>query len=893
MTPPSRCRVLLLWLLISFIGTSAPSSPGQLDPDYRPRFVKAGGYLALHPSPNGGYVAELGPEVVKLGGYEVRRLARINVDGSIVSPAIDPAFLTNASFSLVLPQPGGKTWVEYGPAAPIYPRTPVRFLRLNPDGTRDQSFQLPVQTEADDWRLMAIQPDGKILAAVKRPATLLVDRYRLLRLQPDGRIDPTFMSDVDGARILAVSVLADGRMLVEFTPTVFHEAEVSEWTRLLPGGSTDTSFHPAPANFAIGSFSAVSPDGEILIAIYGTDQSLLGGGFGTVHPFVRLQADGSLDPDFHPAVSPGQFVSFLPEGHLLVKTTAPTTGIASVAELNHDGSLVTSVPLAMTANLGQYLNITVLPTSDYLVQNAGAPKIYSPQGTLLRTFDFGPKQAVQPPVPAAFPDGSLIFGRGGSANPNFEEVNRLTVSGPALVDPSGQPDAKFSLLTQGQAQWRMLQGGDGKVLAYDSRTQMLIAVGRDNSLHYLGSRGTALGFQEGQQLQWQSDGTMVFAGDTYVYRILPDGTESGAAGAGGFGNIHGFKVLSDDRLLLWGTSSFIAGLPANGIAQLRADLVHADLGFRASSSPRKEVLLAQPQPDGKVVVFYNAHTNNSTNLYRLSRLNADGSLDTRFRAGLAFDGAAKALRLDSQGRILVAGAFHQVAGQYRGCVVRLLPDGTPDAGFDSGIGPDAPVEHIFLLPTDDVVLLGGFRRFSGTEAWGLVKLQGGPVVGGAPVIASLTAGPSVHAGDSLSLGAMITGTSPMLYQWFHDGVALEGETNAILTLHHVSADQGGGYSLFVANGAGVDAASTSLTLQPPENGSGLLTFLDKPVSTPSWITVGLVSDTTNRFRLQVSTNLTVWQAVATSVPLTANRASTLVDPFGDKPGPRFVRAFPQ
>ncbi len=888
MTPIPKWLSLLLFLVGGFIGNGAPFSPGQLDPDYRPRFEKAGGYFVLHPSFTGGYIVELGPEVVGLNGYEVRLLAQVNANGVIVPTFVSPAFLTNASISQV--QAHGKIWVAYGPPTPIYPQTPVRFLRLNPDGTRDESFHLPVQTEADEWRLMAVQPDGKILAAVKRPATLIVDQYKLLRLQPDGSIDPTFTSDIDGARILAVSVLADDRMLVEFTPTAFHEYGVSEWTRLMPDGSFDKSYNPAPANFATGSFSAVSPDGEVLIAIYGTDQSLLGGGSGTVHPFVRLRADGSLDPDFHPAVSPGQFVSFLPEGHMLVKTTAATTGITSVAELNHDGSLATSVPLSGTANLGQYLTITVLPTLDYLVQNGGAPRIYSPQGKLLRTLDFALRQAVKPPVPAAFADGALLFGHGGSENPYFETMGANIVTGPALLTASGSLDLIFTLLTRGQSQWTPLQATGGTVLFFDPITQRLISVGRDSSLRVLSGHWSTFSPGEGEELQFQSDGSLIQRTDEMAYGIRPDGhTQFGQQGSGRFGGIHGFNVLPDDKVLLWGFSTTLAGLPENAIGRLRPDLIRADPGFHSSLPVVSQVLLAEPQPDGKVILFCDFHTNNTTHVYQFRRLNEDGSRDTEFNTRLSCDGLVNVIRLDSQGRIMVAGSFKTLAGQPHGGVARLLPDGTPDASFNSGDGPDAPIEKVFVLPGDDLVVYGGFTRFNGEECWGLAKLKGGPPLSLTPQITSLTVPSSVPAGDSVNLGALITGKSPRSFQWFHDGTALPGETNAILTLRQVSSEDEGTYALFVANDTGVDALSTSVTLLPAVADSPRLTFLGRPSDTS--ISVGLTGGLTNLYRVQISTNLTDWIYAMPVIP--ANRVSLFGDPYGTKPGPRFARAVQQ
>lgn len=874
--------VILSTLMIGFMGAGAPLAPGRLDPDYHPRFERTGGQFRLHPAANGAYLVELPPEAVRLNFGEVRRLVRILSNGNLDKTFSSPRFLTNAYFSQVLPQPDGRVWIEYSPAKYNNPRTPVRFIRLKGNGTLDASFQLPALSAEEDWRLLATLPDGKVLAALKRPGAPLADRHKLLRLQADGSIDPSFTSGVDeGAFIQSAQVLPDGRVVVKFTPTPFGEYLVSDWTRLRPDGSRDDTFNPPSSpNQNTSSYSAVSPAGEILIVNYTTD--------GQPRPLIRLRTDGSLDPDFHPSIIPDSFLGFLPGGHVLVMVSSASTGAPSVLELDHDWAPVTRFTPDITPWLYQPVSMLRLPDSRYLAQDGFRAWLVSDQGQQVIPFDLVVHQAVKPPLPVAFADGSLFFGHGGAQNPAFVAVNRADLSGPALLDTNGKLDPLFTSWFAGQANWLPLQGAKGGVYAYDTASRLFTVVGRDGSLRQLGSRGNSLIASSGQSLQFQSDLSLIAGSSTSLQRIRPDARVESIRGIASQEELRGFKVMPDDSVLVWGSSPAFSGMRGNGIGKIRPEILRPEAGFHPSLPPGSAVTAAEPQPDGKVLAAFDPRLRGQPQISRLVRLNPDGSRDTQFNSGLTFDGPVRAVRLDSQGRILVAGAFHALGKVPRGGVVRLLPDGTPDPGFDAGDGPDAPVENLFVLPGDDVVLHGDFRHFNGEECWGLVKLSAGPSVAAAPHIISLTDPRTVRTGDNVSLGAVITGAPPIRAQWFFEGIVLPGETNATLTLHQVDDNHVGSYSLFVANDEGADAASTLLTVQPAVAELPSLALLNVTATIPRRLTVGLVAEPTNHYRLQVSTNLTDWRPVSSVVD--PNTSGTIEDPFSSQPGPRFVRA---
>jgi hypothetical protein len=67
----------------------------------------------------------------------------------------------------------------------------------------------------------------------------------------------------------------------------------------------------------------------------------------------------------------------------------------------------------------------------------------------------------------------------------------------------------------------------------------------------------------------------------------------------------------------------------------------------------------------------------------------------------------------------------------------------------------------------------------------------------------------VHAGRSVSFTAVAVGLAPFSFQWFHDGAALPGATNATLTIDNAQATDEGGYSVAVSNPYGTASSRSN------------------------------------------------------------------------------------
>lgn len=108
---------------------------------------------------------------------------------------------------------------------------------------------------------------------------------------------------------------------------------------------------------------------------------------------------------------------------------------------------------------------------------------------------------------------------------------------------------------------------------------------------------------------------------------------------------------------------------------------------------------------------------------RVARVRADGSLDLSFNSTLGANNSVFALAIQTDGKVLLAGAFDQVGGVPRSGLARLLPDGSLDAGFAIGSGANNAAYAVAVQPDGKILVGGAFTQFSGQRRNGLARLN--------------------------------------------------------------------------------------------------------------------------------------------------------------------------
>ncbi|HUR56333.1 MAG TPA: delta-60 repeat domain-containing protein [Opitutaceae bacterium] len=134
------------------------------------------------------------------------------------------------------------------------------------------------------------------------------------------------------------------------------------------------------------------------------------------------------------------------------------------------------------------------------------------------------------------------------------------------------------------------------------------------------------------------------------------------------------------------------------------------------------------QADGKILVGGQFSSVNAQPRNRIARLNADGSIDFTFNPGTGLGTTdtqgteVRCILLQSDGKILIAGAFESYNGQPRTCVARLNPDGSLDPSFGNVNARDylspAQARGAFSLArqADGKILFGGQFLNVGVQA---------------------------------------------------------------------------------------------------------------------------------------------------------------------------------
>jgi uncharacterized delta-60 repeat protein len=193
-------------------------------------------------------------------------------------------------------------------------------------------------------------------------------------------------------------------------------------------------------------------------------------------------------------------------------------------------------------------------------------------------------------------------------------------------------------------------------------------------------------------------------------------------GSGPDGPVHCVLELADGRLLIGGLFTAVDGNPRARVARLNSD-GSLDLSFAPSAITNGIVYGLAVQSDGKVLVVGDFNTRAGSNRTGIIRLNADGSVDAGFGAGIV-DGAVFAVGLQSQGGIIVAGGFTTLNGIGRNRFARLLLNGAVDPVFDPGTGADGTVYTLAILPNDDILIGGDFTLVNNLPRSGVARIHG-------------------------------------------------------------------------------------------------------------------------------------------------------------------------
>ena len=179
----------------------------------------------------------------------------------------------------------------------------------------------------------------------------------------------------------------------------------------------------------------------------------------------------------------------------------------------------------------------------------------------------------------------------------------------------------------------------------------------------------------------------------------------------------------------------MAQLLVDGIVRLNSDGTR-DTGFSANTSTgfnvNGYVYSLAIQSDGKIIAGGTFTSLNGATVNGIVRLNSDGTRDTTFttNTGSGLSNAASypvnSIAIQSDGKILIGGAFTTFNGTTVNGIVRLNSDGTRDTTFTTNIGTgfNDAIQSIVIQSDGKIVIGGFFSAFNGINRSRLARIGG-------------------------------------------------------------------------------------------------------------------------------------------------------------------------
>jgi hypothetical protein len=122
-------------------------------------------------------------------------------------------------------------------------------------------------------------------------------------------------------------------------------------------------------------------------------------------------------------------------------------------------------------------------------------------------------------------------------------------------------------------------------------------------------------------------------------------------------------------------------------------------------------------------------------------------------------------------------------------------------------GDGGRVEATYKLASEADPVNGTASRLTGNVVGAMVDPSSFlPVITAHPTLVNFT------AGGTISFSVTATSAQPLTYQWFKDGVALTGQTNATLTINNATDNDMGSYHVAVSNENGAVNSNQALAL---------------------------------------------------------------------------------
>ncbi len=672
--------------------------PGDLDTGFNAADIGVGYGDGADGAVNATAVQADG-KVVIVGGFQTyngiarNRIARLNVDGTLDTTFNPGSGVTGGDiYAIAIQAHDGKILIG-GSFTGVNGATKNRIARLYPDGTLDTDFRGSGANAS--VRAILVQPDKKVLIGGMFTTLGSTTKNRIARLNQDGSLDSGFTAGANGA-VNAIALQTDGKIVIGGAFTSANGAASARILRLFgTDGASDTSFvNNTGTGITGGSVNALAIDGAGKIVVAG---AFTGFNAVTRSRIARVNIDGTLDTAFADGAGPNEEVNALQlqtDGKIVIGGNfsfyqigpSAFAGRSYIARINADATLDSTFNPGSGSNAA-INGLTLQSDGKIIIGGAfvsyqGIARNYvariNGDGSL-EAFNSGSGISGQVNAVAIQPDGKIVIGG------SFATVNGVARNNIARLNADGTLDTGFN------------PGTNAAVYA------ILLPTFYNGAIFIGGSFTSVNGITRNRIALLNTDGTL-------------NTTFAPASGANG-----AVKAIAQHStgILIGGEFTTINGTTRKYLARMLGS-GYLDNAFAPNITGTSVNAIATnysydryPFTDPNAPIYIGGVFTkvNSVSRVNIASVEPDGMLDIMFDpgTGASTGGGVNALAIDSEGRILLAGAFTKYNGIARAHIARASTSGALDLPFSRGVD-GGNINALALQPDGKIVIAGDFTN---------------------------------------------------------------------------------------------------------------------------------------------------------------------------------------
>lgn len=364
------------------------------------------------------------------------------------------------------------------------------------------------------------------------------------------------------------------------------------------------------------------------------------------------------------------------------------------------------------------------------------PLIFSQnQATLDTSFNSGLGSNGDIESIALQPDGKILIGG------YFTSYNNIPRNKIARLNSDGSLDTSFSsgAISNGIYIHTIAVQSDGKILigglftASNNTTENIARLNSDGTLDTTFNAGTGTTPFEVSDIVL-SNNKIIIAGEfdnynnTSINRIaclnstgVLDNTLNPGIGTNNY--IDFIIVQPDGKIIIGGGFTTFNGTSKKRLARLNSNGT-LDNTFNVGLGADDYIHSAFLQTDGKIIIGGAFNTFNGIAINSLARLNSNGTLDNTFNTSLSSTSTIASITSNSDGKIIISGSFSTYNSINRNNIAQLNSNGTLDTSFDSSTGSNGVIVSTAIQPDGKILIGGYFTSYGGVLANRIARLMG-------------------------------------------------------------------------------------------------------------------------------------------------------------------------